>query len=70
MPITTEGNIVVDGILASCYATYDHDMVHVTMAPLRWFPQMTHWIFGEKDGIPLFVNLIKEMAELAPASAQ
>ena len=37
--MTREGNIVVDGVVASCYASVNHDLVHVGMAPLRWFPE-------------------------------
>ena len=27
-----EGNIVVDEVLASCYASFDHSLAHFTMA--------------------------------------
>ena len=27
-PVTVEGNIAVDGVLASCYAFADHDLAH------------------------------------------
>ena len=33
-----EGSIVVDSILASCYGSYDHDLAHLAMAPMRMFP--------------------------------
>ena len=33
MPLTEEGNIVVDGVLASCYASFDHDLAHIAMVP-------------------------------------
>ena len=39
-PVTMGGNIVVDGVLASCYALSDHDLVHIVMTPMRWFPAM------------------------------
>ena len=48
-PVTVIGNIVVDGVLASCYAFPDHDLSHITMTPLQWFPHLTEWIFGN-DG--------------------
>ena len=38
VPLTIEGNIVVDGILASCYAYADHDLGHLGMMPFRWLP--------------------------------
>ena len=30
-----EGNIIVDGVLASCYASVDHDLGHIAMVPMR-----------------------------------
>ena len=38
MPLTAEGTIVVDGVLASCYASFDHDWAHALTTPLRWLP--------------------------------
>ena len=36
-PLTSEGNIVVDDILASCYADFDnHELQHLAFAPFRW----------------------------------
>ena len=40
MPLTAEGTIVVDGVLASCYASFDHDWAHALTAPIRWFPAL------------------------------
>ena len=35
-PVTMEGNIMVDGVLASCYALVsNHDLVLLVMKPLR-----------------------------------
>lgn len=35
-PVTMEGNIIVDGVLASCYAMInDHEIAHMAFAPLR-----------------------------------
>lgn len=36
-PLTFEGTIVVNDIVASCYATYDHSTMHVITTPLRWW---------------------------------
>ncbi|XP_043247312.1 tiggy-winkle hedgehog protein-like [Amphibalanus amphitrite] len=38
--LTAEGTIVVDGVLASCYASFDHDWAHAFTAPLRWMPEL------------------------------
>ena len=38
-----EGNIVVDGVLASTYAAFDHDLAHTALLPVRQFSAMTEW---------------------------
>ena len=52
-----EGNIVVDYILASCHASCDHDIVHITLVLVRYFPQLIMWIFGEEDGLSSFIKI-------------
>ena len=57
-PLTSEGNIIVDGVLASCHGfVNDHDLVNVAMIPLRKFSTVVEWIFG--DGIE-FTELAKK----------
>ena len=63
VPLTKEGNIVVDGVLASCYASFDHDLAHFTIKPMRWFPEITTWIFGENNGSPTYVNIAKHLGK-------
>ena len=46
-----EGNIVVDGVLASCYGIFDHDLGHIAMTPMRWFPRMMNWMFGSESEV-------------------
>ena len=58
-PITMEGTIIVDGVLASCYAhSPDHDLAHFAMAPLRWFPDIINWTFGENIEMPVYVEVV------------
>ena len=57
-----EGNIVVDGVLASCYPSSDHDLAHFGMGPLRWFPKIIHWIFGEDNGLQGYVRINEGIA--------
>ena len=42
---------MVDGVLASCYSSLDHDLLHAAMTPLQWFPEVTNWTFGEENGL-------------------
>ena len=65
-----EGNIVVDGVLASCYASTDHDVSHLAMAPMRWFPEITRWIFGDDMDAPSYVNLAKDLRRFLPHMQQ
>ncbi|XP_037613334.1 sonic hedgehog protein A [Sebastes umbrosus] len=40
-PVTVQGTVVVDQVLASCYAVIeDHDLAHWSLAPIR----LTHWV--------------------------
>ena len=64
VPITMEGNILVDGVLASCYPSTDHDMAHFGMTPVRWFPKIIDWIFGEDTGFQVFVGTAEEIGRL------
>ena len=59
-----EGNILVDGVLASCYPSADHDLVHVVTAPIRLFPEMIQQILGEENGVQVYVNIANELAKL------
>ena len=60
VPLTREGNIIVDEVLASCYpSSLDHHLVHLSMGPMRWFPDIMQMIFGEDDGISAFVKMNK-----------
>ena len=35
VPLVPEGKIVVDGVLASCHASADHDVAHLIMVPMQ-----------------------------------
>ena len=60
-----EGNIVVDGVLASCYADYDHNLSHIAMAPMRWLPKIMEWIFGnDKLSQNIFTKMAEDFGEL------
>ena len=60
-PLTQEGNIVVDGVMASCYGSYNHDVAHIIMAPLRWFPDVMERIFGKVREEHIFMSGFEEI---------
>ena len=59
VPLTEDGNIMVGGVLASCYASFDHDLAHFAMIPMLWYPEMTVWMFGVNNGRPDYVDIAK-----------
>ena len=61
VPVTMKGNLVVDGILASCYPSVHHDLAHIGMVHIRWFPKEIEWIFGEDDGIKGYVSIAEDV---------
>ena len=63
MPLTATGNIVVDGVVASCYASTDHDLAHIGTFPMRWFPTMVEWILGQDIGISAYSNILIVIGE-------
>ena len=54
--MTKKGNIMVDGVLASCYAGFGHDLAHFTMSPIQYFSEVLEWIFGNESGYPVYVS--------------
>ena len=64
VPLTMEGNIMVDGVLASCYASADHDISHFLLTPMRWFPEMMEWIFGDDYGFSVYYKTWAEIGAM------
>ena len=62
IPLTMEGNIIVDGILASCYASYYHDLVHIVTAPVQWFPGAIQWIIGDDNDFIVYANIFNDLS--------
>ena len=62
-PLTSTGNIIVDGVLTSCYASLDHDLAHISMKPMQWSPNIIQWIFGEENGFPTFITTAEELGK-------
>ena len=61
--MTNEGSIVVDGVLASCYASIDQDLNHIALAPIRWFPAFIEWTFGDDNGFQTYVNILFDLGK-------
>ena len=58
-PLTSEGNIIVDGILASCYADVnDHAVAHLEMILMRKFATVVEWVFGDDIGFSVFAKTL------------
>ena len=58
-----EGNIVVDGVVASCYASSDHDLAHFAMTPIRSFPKIMELIFGEDRGNSVYTKTAESLGK-------
>ena len=54
---------MVDEVLASCYAFINHELAHIGMMPIQWFPEIIQWVFGEDDGFSTFAKTTKELWE-------
>ena len=52
---------MVDGVLASCYASAAHDLSHLGMTPMRWFLEIIEWIFGEDNEYQGYLKIVKEL---------
>ena len=60
--VTEKGNIIVNGILTSCYASADHDLAHIVITPIRWYANEIGWIFGQKNGYQGYANILEEFS--------
>ena len=63
VPLTMEGNIMVDGVLASCYPSANHDLAHLGITPVLWIPEFTQWIFGDDNGLHVYSSISEQLGE-------
>lgn len=64
-PLTTSGTLLVDGFLASCYASFPHDYSELAFAPVKMFPKflLDDQYSQDKDGVREVVKMIKKAGE-------
>ena len=78
-PLTRAGNIVVDSVLASCYAVIDSQSIaHIAFAPVRWYHGLSSWVSGHDStprsavssstGVHWYPNMLYSLARLVMPS--
>ena len=55
---------MVDGVLASCYASFNHDLSHIAMTPIQWIPKIMQLVYGADDKDLAYVSITKELGKL------
>jgi hypothetical protein len=62
-PLTTEGTLLVDGYLASCYASYPHVASDLALAPVKAHPRLLldDEASQHKDGVRSVVKMLKDL---------
>ena len=65
-PLTKEGTILVDGFLASCYASFPHLPAQMAFAPVKMFPRqlLEDESSQHEDGVRRVVKAIKRVGEM------
>ena len=55
---------MVNGMLASSYSFSDHDVAHLMLAPMQWYPDIMGWIFGIEQESPAYVSTLTDLGAL------
>ena len=55
-------NIMVDGVLASCYAFSDNHLTHIGITPLRLFPAIMDLMFGVDSESPGYIKIVENLS--------
>ena len=63
VPLTKEGNIMVDGVLASCYPSTNHDLAHFAMTPDQLLPKVTEWILEDDTGFQVYSHIGEQLGK-------
>jgi len=64
-PFTSSGTLLVDGFLASSYASFPHDYSQVAFAPVKMFPRLLldNEASQHKDGVREVVKMMKKAGQ-------
>ena len=54
---------MVDGVLASCYPSANHDLAHLAMKPIQLFPKITQWILGLDSGFQVYTCIVEKLSK-------
>lgn len=64
-PLTEQGTLVVDGVVASCYAVLEqHAVAHRAFSPLRLLHSWTGFTGGGGDGVHWYARLLHWLGEM------
>ncbi|XP_068602862.1 indian hedgehog B protein-like [Brachionichthys hirsutus] len=64
-PLTQHGSIVVNGVLASCYAAVDnHHLAHWVLAPLRFFYSLMGPSEPQTNGLHWYPSLLQRLGQM------
>ena len=62
-PLTLKGNIIIDEVLASCYASVPHDLARVGMTPIRLVSDVTDWILDHDEKSSAYITIFQDCME-------
>ena len=65
-PLTMEGTLLVDGFLASCYASFPHIPSQLVLAPVKLLPQLLldNEESQHQDGVREVVKMLKGLGRM------
>jgi len=62
-PLTETGTLLVDGILCSCYASFDHNLAQIAIYPVKLWPYLLEDSQSQHvDGVRTVVKAMKQIA--------